>query len=112
MTIYDLIALSPLVLLAYGAWRHGHIGLIAKAAVRRHCTHEDVQLLDHTVVLKKISLARSNRSLLALRRTYQFEFSTIGDIRYPGAIRLIGDRVEHIELSPFKPRTPPEASQE
>ena len=103
MTIYDIIAFSPVILLAYAIWQHNRISLIARAAARQHCNRAEVQLLDHTIILEKITIQRSTQSLLAFRRRYLFEFCTVGDIRYPGYIELLGKRIEHIELTPFKP---------
>jgi len=49
-----------------------------------------------------IGITRSSQSLFALKRSYRFEFSTVGDIRYSGIIILKGLQVSHIELEPHK----------
>ncbi len=102
MNIYDLIAISPIVLLAYAIWQHNNISLQARNLAKRHCEKSGVQLLDDNVWLKHLSPCRSPHSLLAIKRVYRFEFSSVGDFRYPGSITFVGKRMHHIELAPFK----------
>lgn len=102
MDIYQLMGVSSISLIAYLIWQHNNISMVASAAAMRRCQQEGVQLLDQTVLLKNIRLTRSSRSLIAVRRCYQFEFSSIGDYRYKGTINMHGKYVDTIELSPFK----------
>jgi hypothetical protein len=76
--------------------------LFARAAAKRHCDKEGIQLLDQNVILKQVTMCRSSNTLFALRRKYIFEFSSIGDYRYKGVIIMRGHYVENIELEPFK----------
>jgi hypothetical protein len=102
MDIYNLIPLSLVCLLVFFVWQHNNISLYARAAAKRHCDKEGIQLLDQNVILKRIALCRSSNTLFALRRKYFFEFSSIGDYRYQGIIFMRGHYVESIELAPFK----------
>jgi len=102
MTIYDLFLPFFLVIAAYAIWQHNNISMIARYAAKRYCDQEGVQLLDQNVVLRKLSIAPSPNTLLAFRRKYTFEFSSVGDVRYPGHIQLLGQYIENIELSPYK----------
>lgn len=83
-------------------WQHGNISRRAYLAVRQYTREQGVTLLDQSVVLKSVGVCRSSHSLLALERRYDFEFSSVGDVRYPGRVIFRGGRQVHIELAPFK----------
>ena len=102
LTIYDLIFFSIIAFSAYGIWQHNNISLLARAAAKRHCAKEGIQLLDQNVILKRIGIAKSHRSLFAIKREYAFEFSSVGDYRYKGDIIMHGNLLANIELAPFK----------
>ena len=105
MTIYDLIIFSLCSLIVYGIWQHNNISLLAKAATKRYCEKEGIQLLDQNVILKRIGIVRSQGALFAIKRVYAFEFSSIGDYRYKGTTIMHGNLLAHIELVPFKTPT-------
>lgn len=67
-----------------------------------HCEKSGVQLLDQNVTLQRLRFRRSGHSLFSIERVYSFEFSSVGDYRYKGSIRLRGQHVQAIELAPFK----------
>lgn len=75
---------------------------IARVCARKHCETMGVQLLDQNIILKKLSLHSSRHSLIAVGRLYLFEFSSVGDSRYQGTVKLIGNKVAAIELEAFK----------
>lgn len=102
MTIYDLISFSLVAILIYAIWQHNNISLLARASAKRHCEKEGVQLLDQNVILTRVGMAKSHRSLFAIKREYAFEFSSVGDYRYKGKVVMHGKLLAHIELSPFK----------
>ena len=54
------------------------------------CSRAGVQLLDHSVALHGLGLARGRDGWLRLRRRYQFEYSTIGHDRQRGSLALLG----------------------
>lgn len=72
----------------------------ALALVRRHCQRNDLQLLDDSVALSGIRLARLNRGRYGIVRRYAFEFTVTGEHRYAGHLDLHGTRQLHIELAP------------
>lgn len=91
-----------LLLTAGVAWLwHSH-GLRERAllAVRRHCTHQGLILLDDNVAFQKLSWGRDSRGQACLVRTYGFEFTVNGEQRYPGHITLVGAWVRSIQLAP------------
>lgn len=88
--------LLGLVLLAAGAWLWLD-GLKARdagvAAARSACGGEGLQLLDDTVSLAALKLARNAEGRLTLRRAYDFEYSDTGDNRRRGSVVLLGHSV-------------------
>ena len=65
---------------------------------RRICREFDMQLLDHTVALDQLRLARDERGQLCLQRRYSFEFSPDGHNRYTGRLFLLGPRPVNAQL--------------
>jgi hypothetical protein len=102
MTLSDLFYSFITLLALYALWGHVNMSGIARACARKHCETMGVQLLDQNIILKKLSLHTSRHSLIAVGRLYLFEFSSVGDSRYQGTIKLIGNRVIAIELEAFK----------
>jgi hypothetical protein len=74
----------------------------AVAAGRAACARYGVQLLDETVAFTRLRLARDEDGWIRLRRTYVFEFSETGDNRRQGAIVMLGARLEHLQLEPYR----------
>ena len=70
----------------------------AVAAGRHACAEAGVQFLDDTVALTKTRLARNDLGQLQFVRLYRFEFSNTGDNRRPGNIRVMGERVEFVDM--------------
>jgi hypothetical protein len=102
MTLTHLFYGFIFILAAYALIQHANMSSVARAHARKHCETMGVQLLDQNIILRKLSLHGSRHSLIAIGRLYLFEFSSIGDTRYHGTIKLIGNKVITIELEPFK----------
>lgn len=69
-------------------------------AVRKACQDEGLQLLDETISLSKINLARNHSGRLTLHRCYDFEYSDTGDNRRRGRVQLLGHSVTLLYLGP------------
>ena len=65
---------------------------------RAACRRQGHQLLDDTVSLVRLRIARSGNGWPWLRRTYEFDFSADGHDRLTGSVTLLGARVESIHL--------------
>ena len=65
----------------------------ALAAARAACASEGLLLLDATVAISSLKLARDDDGRLLLQRAYDFEFSDTGDNRLKGGVVLLGHRV-------------------
>lgn len=107
MSVYELLFL---VLLGLAVWlwldsiRAREIGLRAAAA---GCADEGLQLLDETVTIESLRLARDAEGRLRLARTYAFEYSDTGDNRRTGRVAMIGHGVEWLHLRPHLYVVPP-----
>lgn len=101
--MFDLRHAALLILAAFiGAWIWRGLGLRDRALtlVRKHCQRSDVQLLDESIALSRIRLARNRNGRLGLVRRYAFEFTVTGERRYPGHIELHGAQLLQVELAP------------
>jgi len=65
----------------------------AIASARTACTSEGLLLLDDTVAITSLRLARDGVGQLGLRRVYEFEYSDTGNNRRKGSMVLQGNRV-------------------
>lgn len=65
----------------------------AVAAAREACAVEGLMLLDDTVAIAAVKLARDHDGHVKLQRAYQFEFSDTGNNRCQGSVVLLGRRV-------------------
>lgn len=93
-----------LVVTVAGYWLSAmHAKDIAIAEARHECKLCDVQFLDHTVQLIKLSLSRDATGQWRLWREYRFEYSDDGEARRSGRLSLLGQRVVRIALETFNP---------
>ncbi|WP_045855640.1 DUF3301 domain-containing protein [Teredinibacter purpureus] len=106
MTLSDLTLLSFLFVAGIGIWQHLGISQRAYTVVKRRTEKAGVTLLDQSIVLRSMRLCRSSHSLFAIERRYNFEFSSVGDVRYPGNAVFAGKRLLGLELAPFKEQEP------
>lgn len=98
----DLLDLFGLLLLAAAAWLWFDslkAREMAISAAKAACRGEQLLLLDDTVAIARISLARDDDSAVRLRRIYGFEYSDTGNDRRTGSIAMLGGRVLVINLN-------------
>ena len=62
------------------------------------CRQMGVQLLDQTVVVRRLRLGRDAGGHVRLRRHYGFEFSIDGIDRYRGHAVMLGRFLVHLEM--------------
>ncbi|MGE5385888.1 MAG: DUF3301 domain-containing protein [Betaproteobacteria bacterium] len=100
MPIFEILGLS-LGALAVWLWLDSvKAREIAVAAALAACAQDALQLLDETVAIRKLWLARDSEGRLRLLREYGFEFSETGDNRRSGRLTLIGHELEMLHLRP------------
>ena len=98
----DLLDLLGLLLLAATAWLwldSLNAREMAVSAAKAACNSERLLLLDDTVSITRISLARNSDGVLRIRRIYGFEYSDTGNDRTAGSIAMLGSRVLVINLN-------------
>ena len=83
-------------------WQSGVYKGRARELATAHCQQFDLQLLDQSMVIVGFWPVRGRAGRLEFRRTYQFEFSSIGDRRYQGKLVLVGMQLQSIALEPYK----------
>jgi len=102
------IELSDLFWLALTAtactlwWQNLKVREFATRQVRLYCQQQDVQFLDESIALKSMKPRRDASGRMTLERSYQFSFTSTGDDRYTGVIRLEGRRIQGFELQPHR----------
>jgi len=102
MMLSDLI-LIVLLLTAYLYWLDGQkVKEIAFKAVRAHCLSLEVQMLDEYVALESVRSKRDQSGKMRIRRIFLFEFSSTGNERYNGICFMLGQRVEAIQMEPYR----------
>lgn len=69
---------------------------------RNACGERGLQFLDETVAIARLRIRRDSNGRLVLARLYAFEFSDTGDNRRNGSIALLGQRVESLQLEPYR----------
>jgi Protein of unknown function (DUF3301) len=74
----------------------------ALKAGRGACQRYGVQLLDDTVAIAGLRLARDREGRMRVERRYVFEFSDTGDNRRHGAMVLLGAELSDIQLEPYR----------
>lgn len=97
----DLLMLLPLLILALLVWfwadslRTREVALEICATA---CKKINAQLLDETVALRRLGLARNEDGHAVWRRTYRFEYSIDGAQRLRGSVVLRGRAVETVAI--------------
>ena len=94
---------SGIVAVILAGWAF-HASLAARELANRlatdTCRQADVQLLDGTVALLRIGLARPEHGGWSLRRTYVFDYSEDGFNRRRGFVVLSGLQLDSVGLAP------------
>jgi hypothetical protein len=102
----ELLGLIVLIALAVFWYTGFRVREVALAAATDCCEDEAMQLLDSTVSLGCLRLARRHDGRLCVHRIYAFEYSDTGDNRHAGRVELMGDEVTLIHMQPrIRPAT-------
>lgn len=83
-------------------WSHTQrLKQLAVTAARKRCREAELQFLDYTVVLNKLSFRRDKCGRWCLQREYQFDFTSTGEQRYQGKVIVQGHYVVAVELEAY-----------
>lgn len=97
----DIFEMLGLLLLAAAGWLWFDslsAREAAMAAARAACRSEDLLLLDDTVAIARLRLARDSDGMMRIQRVYGFEYSDTGNDRHSGSVVMLGDRVLVINI--------------
>jgi len=94
-----------LVILAYGVFLFQALRVreLALQAARRACEKDDVQLLDQTVSMRRLSLSRDAEGRWRIWRQYHFEYSINGLEREHGSVIMLGNRLQALVMADPRP---------
>lgn len=95
---YDLAGLVLLGALVWLVWDSLRAREAAVAASREACQARGWQLLDDTVAIESVWLARDREGRLRLRRSYGFEYDDTGNARRQGSVVMIGAEVTLVHI--------------
>ena len=70
----------------------------AVKAARAACVSEELMLLDDTVAISGLKLARDGDGRVKLQRVYDFEYSDSGNNRLKGSLVLLGHRLTILNI--------------
>ncbi|MCW8899106.1 MAG: DUF3301 domain-containing protein [Gammaproteobacteria bacterium] len=75
---------------------------IATTYSREACKKVSLEFLDETVSISKVRLRRNSSGRLVFYREYQFEFTSTGEYRYKGKVKLLGKMLIGVEMEPHQ----------
>lgn len=93
MPTFEIISLALLGALAWLWYDSIHVRDICIRAAKAACAADGLQLLDDTVAIASLKLARDDDGRLLLRRAYHFDYSETGDNRRRGSVVMLGAKV-------------------
>lgn len=105
MDFIDSAAILLLIGLVWFWWDSLKVREQATKLASRACQDAQVQLLDHTVALKKVWLGRKRSGHVALLRSYEFEFSSTGTERRRGLVVVLGMTQQYFSMDLPQSRT-------
>ena len=94
----DFILILILCATAWYWWDTFYCNELALNSSQQHCSATDVQLLDSSVVRRRVWLRRSETGSVQLCRLYNFEYSDDSETRHYGYIVLLGHKVAETRL--------------
>lgn len=102
MDLAQLFIVFIFVVIGILLWQNAGTRERALGLAAKYCESQDVQLLDQSVALVSMSLSKDGRGNLAIGRRYEFEFTSTGEQRYKGRLKLHGQRLKDSELDPHR----------
>jgi hypothetical protein len=97
----DYIIFIIIITLLWYWWNSITAYEIAYKEAKLTCRRLELQFLDDTLDVIKLRLCRHPKGHMQVCRTYEFEFSSDGDNRYKGYIKLGGLTYESIDMDAY-----------
>jgi hypothetical protein len=105
MPILEVLALAAAAALTWFWLESLKVREAAVGAAREACEAEGVLLLDDTVAIASVKLARNDAGRITVQRAYDFEYSDTGNDRRRGTVVLLGRRVVLLNVGMRDPAT-------
>lgn len=99
LSVFDLLFVAALGLGGWYWFSSTRVRELAIAAARRSTKTADLQLLDQTVALARVSLSRDGNRRWRLWRQYRFEYSRDGVHRETGHIIMLGQQLQAVVMA-------------
>lgn len=99
LTLGDLLVVAILGLGAWYWFTGTRVRELAIEAARRSTRDADVQFLDQTVSLARVSLSRDRSGQWRVWRQYRFDYSRDGVHRETGDIIMLGNRLQAVMVA-------------
>jgi len=97
--MWSVLLPALVLLLAAGGWYSAMPAREqANTAARKLCSQQGLTLLDGTVALARLRLARLADGRVGVRRTYVFDYSSDGFNRATGFVVMCGSAVESVGI--------------
>lgn len=93
MPTFEIVSILVLGALAWLWFDSTQARAVAIRSAKAACDADGLQLLDDTVAIASLRLARNEDGQLMLRRTYAFDYSDTGNNRRRGSLVLLGQEV-------------------
>lgn len=103
LTLADLVVVALVGAVGWYWFTGTRVRELAIAAARRAADKADLQLLDQTVALARVSLSRDPRRRWRIWRQYRFEYSRDGLSREVGHVIMLGRVLQAVVVA--EPRT-------
>ncbi len=75
---------------------------VATEQAKNSCKNTAVEFLDDTVLIKKTRVKRNSYGRIVFYREFDFEFSSTGEFRYHGLVKLLGKHLVDIEMEAYQ----------
>ena len=99
LSLFDLVVVLIVGAGGWYGWTSIRVREVAVAEARRATRHADVQLLDQTVSLNRVSMSRDSQGRWRVWRQYRFEYSRDGVSREIGHVIMLGPRLHAVVVA-------------
>lgn len=100
--LIDILLLTVVGFVAVFWWKTQDVKPYALKAAQLRCDEDGLQLLDQSVVLRRVWFKRDLRGRMRACRRFAFEFSSTGDERYKGHVVMMGAKVISTSVAPHR----------
>ena len=94
--VFALFCFGIYVIYLYQAFR---VRELALQHARRACEEANIQLLDQSVSIRKLSLSKDNQGRWRVWRQYRFEYTSDGAARQKGHVIMLGMRPQALVMA-------------